>query len=270
MKTICEFHNQNEDKSLFSLKPKDDSEKEIYENLNDSIVLLTKIYRDCPGDKNDKMKYFDFFLDIYKKDLFEEYENPKEVEKLKGKKFRFIDSIVDFFIHENMIECIEYLYKFGYQPKPELYIYSMVKYINDLKKSQNQPEMIPYSPIDNLEKLYKINVPFHSMLCEYSARMNKFDFLQFFHKNGCEWNDLTLYGACYNLNVEMVEYCFENNCPWNHQTLFLFNRYFTNEVQTNPKLLEAKEKVIQIIDLVKKYKPQSIEVVPNENNSNKE
>ncbi len=214
--------------------------------FRDAVYMFIKMYKEGPS-KEEAVQFFYFFIVMYEEQIFAEYENPDN-----KKKFRFIDSIVDCLIHHDVIEVIPTFYPLGYEPKMELYLFSMSRHINDITR---------------LEKLYEIGTPLNKLLCEYSARMGSLLFLDFFHKKGCEWDSLTLLGACQSLKKEIVEYCFKYNCEWNPQTLYIFNVFFLPENLQKLELDEKRKQIKEILAVIKENtKPVEIEFKENSEN----
>ncbi len=230
--------------SQTSLRCKFNNEETMNVFFRDAVYMFIKMYNEGPS-KEEAVQLFYFFTVMYEEQIFTEYENPDN-----NKKFRFIDSIVDCLIQYNLIAVIPTFYQLGYEPKMELYLYSMSRHSNDLLR---------------LQKLYDIGTPLNKVLCEYSARMGSLQFVDFFHKKGCEWDSLTLFGACQSLNKELIEYCFKENCQWNPEILYIYNIFFSPENLIKPELNHKRELIKEILTLIKSYtKPIEIDFKNND------
>jgi hypothetical protein len=238
-----------EDRPIFEY-PEDDK---LHNDIQDNMYMILKIYKESPR-KEDSLKIIEFFVTLYQNQLFKVYENEE-----KKKTFRFIDSIIDFMISHLMFDAIPILQKIGYQMKMEHYLFVMTKYKED---------------INRIKSLYELGTPLDVIIMEYAAYHGYFELVQFFHKNGCEWNSKILYGACKSLHFELIEYCFQNGCDWDPRTLYLFNPYFTKQALEREDLNIYREKIQSVIEIVKKYtKPIELqemkEEVTNENDIKK-
>lgn len=210
-------------------------------SIQDTILQIYKIYQ---ISSTHGAFFLEAFVHLYKKQLFHVYENHKKYKQ------RFIDSIVDFSIQRNIIEWILVLQKEGYQPKKELYLYSMYHFPEDTER---------------LQKLKNVNVPFDKILCEYAGRYGLLKALTYLHENGCEWDSLTLYSACQYLQESCIDYALEKGCPWNNEILLSLGGYFSKENQEKPNYQEKKEIAIRILQKLQKYiQPKPISSNENE------
>ena len=62
------------------------------------------------------------------------------------------------------------------------------------------------------------NVMDQAWFCEQVARTNKLEFLKWAREvKHCEWNAMTITGAAFKGNLEMLKYCFSNDCPYDEE-----------------------------------------------------
>jgi hypothetical protein len=210
-------------------------------SIQDTILQLYKIHQ---ISSTHGAFFLEAFVHLYKKQLFHVYENHKKYKQ------RFIDSIVDFCIQRNIIEWILVLQKEGYEPKKELYLYSMYHFPEDTER---------------LQKLKTVNVPFDKVLCEYAGRYGFVKALEYFHKERCEWDSLTLYSSCLYLQESCIDYALENGCPWDNQILLSLGGYFSKENENKPNYQEKKDIALRILQKLQKYiQPKPISSNENE------
>lgn len=77
---------------------------------------------------------------------------------------------------------------------------------------------IKYGLLDVIIYLFERRDCSVATICNRAAEYGKLEILEWAHKNGCQWNEMTCAYAAYGGNIDILKWLRMNDCPWNEIT----------------------------------------------------